>query len=476
VADRTVAYRFIGNFSNLTAGLAASGKAVGDFGTKLTALDKNGAKMRAGLTTVGATAGKIGFVAAAGLAAVVGVTAHFEKAMSSVQAATHETAANMELLRAAAIKAGADTAYSASEAAGAIEELAKAGVSTKDILAGGLAGSLNLAAAGGIEVAEAAELAATALTQFSLSGSDVNHVADLLAAGAGKAQGSVDDLGMALKQSGLVAAQTGLSIEETTGTLAAFASAGLIGSDAGTSFKTMLQSLTPSGDKAAGAMEKLGITAYDAQGNFIGMTEFAANLRNGLKDLSVEQQNAALKTIFGSDAVRAAAVIYDQGAVGIQSWIDKPNDSGYAAETAATRLDNLAGDIEKLKGSLETALIGAGSGSQAPLRSLVQNIDDVVNAFNDAPPAIQGLTTKLLGLTAITGGALWFGSKVINGIASTKTALGQLGVSAGVTRGMLASIGKGLQFAAIGIAVSALTDQIEDLGNTALEGDLNRNL
>ena len=476
MSDRTVKYTFTGSFTNLTAGLAASGKAVGDLGTKMTALDKNGAKMRAGLTTIGTSAGKMGLVAAAGLAAVVGVTARFEKAMSSVQAATHETTGNMELLRAAAIKAGADTAYSASEAAGAIEELAKAGVSTRDILGGGLAGSLNLAAAGGIEVADAAELAATALTQFSLSGSDVNHVADLLAAGAGKAQGSVDDLGMALKQSGLVAAQTGLSIEETTGTLAAFASAGLIGSDAGTSFKTMLQSLTPSGDKAASAMERLGITAYDAQGNFVGMTEFAGNLRNGLKDLSVEQQNAALKTIFGSDAVRAAAVIYDQGAKGIQGWIDKTNDAGYAAETAATRLDNLAGDWEQFTGSLETALIGAGSGSQGALRDIVQGATDAVNAFNDLPPAVQGTTTKLLGLTAVTGGALWFGSKVITGISSTKEALGNLGIQAGTTRKALLSIGKGVEFAAIGLAVTLLTDQIEDLGNTSLEGDLNRNL
>jgi TP901 family phage tail tape measure protein len=82
-------------------------------------------------------------------------------------------------------------------------------------------------------------------------------VADLLAAGAGKAQGSVEDMGMALKQGGLLAASTGLSIEETTGTLAAFASAGLIGSDAGTSFKTMLQSLTPVSVAAKNEMDRL---------------------------------------------------------------------------------------------------------------------------------------------------------------------------------------------------------------------------
>ena len=97
-----------------------------------------------------------------------------------------------------------------------------AGVSTADILGGGLDGALSLAAAGALDVGEAAELAATALTQFGLSGEDLPHIADLLAAGAGKAQGSVQDMGAALKQAGLVANQTGLTIEETTGALTAF--------------------------------------------------------------------------------------------------------------------------------------------------------------------------------------------------------------------------------------------------------------
>jgi len=151
----------------------------------------------------------------------------FDAAMSGVQAATHESASNMALLREAAIKAGADTKYSGTEAAYGITELAKAGVETSDILKGGLDGALSLAAAGELRVGDAAELAATALTQFKLKGSDLNHVADLLAAGAGKAQGSVGDLGYALKQSGLVAAQTGFTIEEAIGALASFAAAGL---------------------------------------------------------------------------------------------------------------------------------------------------------------------------------------------------------------------------------------------------------
>jgi TP901 family phage tail tape measure protein len=134
----------------------------------------------------------------------------FEKAMSAVQAATGATASSMGDLRAAALKAGADTQYSATEAAQGITEMAKAGVSAKDIMGGGLTGVLSLAAAGQLEVADAAGIASTAMTQFSLSGAQLPHVADLLAAGAGKAMGSVDDLGQALNQAGLLASSTGI--------------------------------------------------------------------------------------------------------------------------------------------------------------------------------------------------------------------------------------------------------------------------
>lgn len=234
----------------------------------------------------------VGIVGAAltGVAALaVGQFVQFDKSMSAVAAATHESAANMNLLRDASLDAGKRTVFTASEAAGAVEELAKAGISTTDILNGGLNGALDLAAAGAMDVAEAAGYTSVALAQFKLDGDKATHVADLLAAGAGKALGEVSDLGMALKQGGQVAASTGLSIEETTAALSAFASAGLIGSDAGTSFKAMLQRLTPQSDEAKRAMDDLGISAYDSQGNFIGLAEFAGNLQEALRDLTPER-------------------------------------------------------------------------------------------------------------------------------------------------------------------------------------------
>ena len=470
MADRTVTYTFRGNFGNLTAGLAVAGKGVQDLGLKMTALDKNGARMRAGLTSVGSTAGKVGLVAAAGFGVMIAAAANFDQAMSKVQAATHETTGNMQLLRAAAIKAGADTKYSATEAAGAIEQLAKAGVSTRDILSGGLSGALNLAAAGNIEVADAAEIAATAMTQFKLSGDQVPHVADLLAAAAGKAQGEVSDMSMALKQSGLVASQMGISIETTTGTLAAFASAGLLGSDAGTSFKTMLQSLVPRSTAAATTMEELGLQFYDAQGQFVGLESVAGQLHDALSGLSDAQRDTALRTIFGSDAVRAATVLYQQGASGIADWTNKVNDQGYAAETAAIQMDNLSGDLEQLKGSLETAFIGAGEGSQGPLRQLVQGLTDVINTFNKLPPSSQGVITGLLGVTAVLGGGVWATAKVINGVSNLRGSLEDLGVSATRTGTALKTLSAAAGLVAVFVAVEQAADQLVKTTDKAAPG------
>ncbi|WP_341241243.1 phage tail tape measure protein [uncultured Nocardioides sp.] len=466
MADRVFSYEFRGTFTNLTAGLSAAGKSVGDFNDKLTATDKQGEKMRRGLTQVGDTAGKIGLTAAAGIGAVVVASANFDKAMSAVQAATMESADNMDALREAAIRAGADTAFSASEAAAGIENLAKAGVSTQDILNGGLSGALDLAAAGQIEVADAAEAASKAMTQFGLSGEQVPHIADLLAAAAGKAAGDVSDFTQALNQSGLVANQVGLSIEETTAGLAAFASAGLLGSDAGTSFKTMLSALTPNSEAAAMQMERLGISAYDSQGEFVGLAELAGQLQSALGDMSAEQRQAALETIFGSDAVRAASVLYEQGEKGIRDWSEAVNDQGYAAETAATKLDNLAGDVEAFMGSLETALIGAGDGSQGALRSMVQGATDAVNAFNDLPGPIKSATTGLLGITAVVGGGLWFTAKAVTGVSNMRGALSDLGVSspkAAKGLGMVSKAALGLvALEGVVLGLNALQDAMVD--------------
>ncbi|WP_168429356.1 phage tail tape measure protein [Microbacterium sp. K24] len=402
--DRIVRVRLAAVISDYEKGMRAAAEATHAVGSEAEKL----AQKKQAFQQLGTAGLALGAVLATGFAVATKASMDFDAQMSSVQAATHETAANMDELRQAALDAGQSTVYSATEAAQAIEELAKAGVSTKDILGGGLTGALDLAAAGGIAVGDAAGIAATALKQFNLNGSDMAHVADLLAAGAGKAMGDVTDLAEALNQSALVAKQTGLSVEETTAGLAAFAEQGLLGSDAGTSFKAMLQSLNPTSAAAADLMKKYNLEAFDAQGNFVGLATYAGKLKSGLSGLSTEQQNSTLKTIFGADAVRAATVLYQNGAEGIDEWTAAVDDQGYAASTAATRLDNLKGDVEALGGAFETALIDSGSAANDTLRTMVQAISGLIGLYNEMPAPVQASVMALGGAAAavaLTGGA-----------------------------------------------------------------------
>jgi TP901 family phage tail tape measure protein len=458
VSSRVISYVFTGNFGNLRTGLAATGKEIDADKRKLAELEAQAKKSQANLSAfkgglanslgLGGIGGPqaFGLAAAAGIAAVVTTTAKFDQAMSSVKAATHETAGNMDELRKAALKAGADTVFSATESANAIEAMAKAGVSTKDILAGGLTGALNLAAAGTIDVAQAADIAATTLNQFGLRGDQTSHVADVLAAAAGKAQGEVTDMAQALKYVGPVAAQMGVSLEQTTGAIAELASQGILGDQAGTSLRGMLTSLTSPSKIAADQMRTLGINVYDAQGKFVGFSGIAGQLKGTMSGLSAAERDEALGRIFGNEQITAARILYSGGATDVDKWTAAVNDSGYAAETASMKLDNLAGDWEQLKGSIETALIGQGESSQGPLRSATQGATDLVNMFNKIPDALKG-GSNLLGLGFKTSSITdFFGStkKEAKGAAdATETyakAVGYAGVQASDSAGDIASL------------------------------------
>jgi TP901 family phage tail tape measure protein len=463
VAERNVKVTLSLQMQDFKKGMEEARKATQETGSEAEKL----AQKKADFDLLGASAFAMGGVMAAGIGLAVSKFAEFDEAMSQVQASTHESEANMALLKEAALDAGASTVFSATEAANAIEEMGKAGVSTADILGGGLSGALSLAAAGGLDVASAAGIASTAMTQFGLAGSDIPHVADLLAAGAGKAMGDVTDLAAALNQAGLVANATGLSIEETTATLSAFAASGLQGSDAGTSFKTMLQALNPKSKEAGDLMADLGLSAYDASGEFIGMEAYAGKLQDALGGMSAEQRNATLSTIFGSDAVRAATVLYEEGAEGIAGWTEAVDDQGYAAETAAARLDNLKGDIEALGGATDTALIKMGEGANGPLRFFVQALTDVVEGFAGMPAGTQQAALAIgavVSAASIGAGAFFtFTPKV----AEFKAAVDGLGPSAQKGARAVGALTKGLGAAAgFGAAVVVL-DKIANSGDKA---------
>ncbi|BBC29992.1 hypothetical protein SGFS_012860 [Streptomyces graminofaciens] len=411
----------------------------------------------------------VGLVAVFGLA--VAAAARFEKAMSNVKAVSQASAGEMATLRSAALEAGRTTAFSAVEAAEAQHELAKAGVSVSDIAGGALKGALNLAAAAEINVAEGAEIAANAMTVFGLKGRDVGHIADLLAAAANKSTTDVHQMGMSLRMAGQVASQTGLSLEDTVGALTLFAAEGLKGSDAGTSFKVMLQRLTPQSKEAQAAMDKLGFTAYDSTGQFVGLQEMSRRLKDSFAGLTPEARNAAMGVIFGSDAVRAANILYKYGAEGVRTYTDAVNDQGYAQAVAMTRMDNLIGDFKLLKAAVESALIETGSGANSALRDMVQWVTRLVNVYNNLPPGIQqsvGMMTGLVGVIGLAGSSMLL---LLPRIMLVRRELIAMGVTAQVVRGQLMTLGRLTMvlgaLTAVAWGVSTLAEKMRGAGPDA---------
>ena len=415
-------------------------------------------KTKEALGTIGTAATAAGGALAAPLALAVKTSADFESQLSAVKAATGATAGEMDQLRNAALALGQDTTLagvSASGAAQAMGELGKAGISVADQIGGATRGALLLASAGGLQFGEAATIAANAMTVFGKSGADVAHIADLFAASANQSTIDVRDLGLSMNQVGLVAAQMGQSLEQTVGVLTAFGAAGLKGSDAGTSLKQLMLSLVNPSKEAADTIQRLGLNFFDAQGHMLSFAGIAEQLQAHLSGLTDQQRQEALATIFGSDAIRGALILYNQGAAGITKYTEAINQSGSAAAAGATRNDNLRGSIEQLKSSLETLAIAAGKQLIPDLRGGVDQLTALVNAFNTLSPAQQGAIVHTAafaaGLLLLAGGL----TKAVTGVMAFTEALTT--VAGGVRAASVALVGAEGVTAAAGAAAAAAT-------------------
>ena len=436
------------NVTGFVASLKTATQAAQDLGTKgMDAVGRNEQHIR----TLSNGIGVLG-IAMVGVAALaVKKFADFDSAMSEVAATGDDAKHSIEGLRAAALDAGAKTVFSATEAANAITALSKAGVSATDILSGGLDGALSLAAAGGLDVAQAAEIAATTMTQFGKSGKDVTHIADLLAAGAGKAQGEVADMALAMEYAGIPLAQLGVSMEEAAGTIALFAKNGIVGEKAGTQLRSMIGSLTSPSAIAAKTMAELGISVFDSTDKFIGMQGVAGVLEDKLGGLTQADRAFAMGRIFGNEAMQGANVLVRDGADAVAEWTAAVNDQGFAAEYAATKMDNLKGDIEQLSGSVETMLINFGSGADGPLRSMTQGLTEVVNKLGEMSPAAQTATLGIVGGGGLVALGLAGAGKLVIGLNDVRTSLKGIGVSAKTAGIAVGAVGGILTIAAIGL-------------------------
>ena len=371
-------------FNRVGAAAQASGRHVSGFAG---AAEQSSRRSRAGVRgmagTVGVSAGLVGG-AVLGIAGRVGGmalsmvrgAATFETTMRQTAVATGAPASAIAGLSKLAIKMGQDTTFSAQDAGGAMLELAKGGLSAADIKAGALASTLTLASAGGIDLGQAAGDVVTGLSLFNLSASQSASVAAALAGAANASQASVSDMGMALSQVGPGARNAGLSLQETTGVLAAFAKNGILGSDAGTSLKTMLTRLVPTTTAARKEMKTLGLDFTDAHGKFLPIGDVAQQLKAKLSGLSQEQRSTALSTIFGSDATRAATVLMGEGSAGIAGFVRATSDKTQADKLAAAATSGTSGALSRMSGAIHTAKLLIGTALEPAVVSIANHLAD----------------------------------------------------------------------------------------------------
>ncbi len=378
----------------------------------------------------------------------VKAAANYETSMNQIQAASGASGRQMKQLSELAMKMGADTMFSAKDAADAMLELAKGGLKPAAIEAGALTASLDLAAAGGIELGRASEVTVQAMGMFNLKAGEAAQIADIFAAGANASTASVEGLVEALQQVGPGARNAGLSLGDTVGVLAAFADQGIKGSDAGTSLKTMLARLVPETDKQAVAMKALGLSFVDSKGRFDDITTVAQKLHERLGPLSQAQRTQALSTIFGSDATRAATILMKEGAAGIEKYIRATKDRAAAEKMAEARTKGTAGAIERMTGSLETVGIKLGQTLAPYVVDIAKKIERLLNWMSKLPKGWREFIVKAGLAAAAVGPVLIAVGKVAPGISTlvglwgkVKSATSLADAAAGTLSGTISTMG-----------------------------------
>lgn len=383
------------------------GKGVEDAKQGLQGFKKSADNVSAGVDKVGTASTIAGAAIAGGFALAAKTAIDFEKQISAIGAVSGASQQQLDTLRQKALQLGADTTFSASEAAAAMEELAKAGLSVDQIMNGAADATVALAAAGGIQLPQAAELASDAMNSFKLSAGELPHVADLIAGAANASSISVGDFEQSLKQVGAVAKLAGANFDDTATAIALMGKVGIKGSDAGTSLKTMLMNLQPQTKKQTSLMKDLGlITAsganqfFNAQGKLKSLAEVSQVLQTALKGQTEQQKLATLETLFGQDAIRGAATLADAGAKGFNGMADAMGKVT-AESVAAQRLNNTAGQLEQLKGSAETAAISFGTLLLPAIKGILKGLTDFANFLNGLSPTTKELVINM-GLFALT--------------------------------------------------------------------------
>lgn len=337
-----------------------------------------------GLKATGAilagTATAIGAIGAAS----VKVGSDFEASMSKVAAISGATGDDLKALTDKAKEMGATTKFSASESADALQYMAMAGWKTEDML-NGLEGIMNLAAASGEDLATTSDIVTDALTAFGLSAEDSTHFADVLAQASSNANTNVGMMGETFKYVAPVAGALGYTAEDTALAIGLMANSGIKASQAGTSLRSIMSRMAKPTKEVQGAMDKLGVSLTDSNGNMKSLNEVMGDLRNGFAGLSEAEAAEMAAALGGQEAMSGLLAIVNAS----DDDFDKLSDAIYSCDGAAKRMadtmnDNLQGQITILKSGLEGLGISLYENMEAPLKEVVKEAQNMVQQLQDA--------------------------------------------------------------------------------------------
>ena len=321
----------------------------------------------------------------------------FDKSISQVAATMGKTVDEISDLREFAKKMGSETAFSASQAADALNYMALAGYDAETSM-NMLPNVLNLAASGGMELARASDMITDTQSALGLSLSQTAELVDKMAKGASKTNTSVGQLGDAMLTVGGTAKMLSGGTTELATALGLLADNGTKGAEGGTALRNIILSLSAPTDKAAAALEDLGIQAFDNNGKMRDLQSIFSDFNSALSDMTDAEKTQTLNSIFNKVDLKSVNALL---ATSTDRWKEVSNAidnaAGSAEEMAKTQLDNLSGDITIFNSALEGAQIALSDKLTPTLREFVQfgteQLGVLTNAFKE--DGIDGLISAI---------------------------------------------------------------------------------
>ena len=353
--------------------------------------------------------------------ASVKTAADFESSMSKVAAVSGASGKELEDLTAKAREMGSKTKFSASEAAEAMNYMAMAGWKTEDMLSG-IEGVMNLAAASGEDLATTSDIVTDALTAFGLSAQDSGHFADVLAAASSNANTNVSMMGETFKYAAPIAGALGFSVEDTAEAIGLMANAGIKGSQAGTSLRTIMTNL--SGDvKICGQnIGEVTIATTNADGSMRDLSDILADCRTAFSGLSESEKAAAAESLVGKNAMSGFLALMNAGEGDIAKLSGAINNCNGAAQSMAdTMNDNLEGQLTILKSQLQELAISFGEILLPAVKSIVSFLQGFINVLNSMPDGMKQTIVTIALVAAALGPVLIIIGKVISAVGTIMT-------------------------------------------------------